>query len=59
VRQIFHFEHATFDVEVALGERNLDSGFAKFLFDSKIEITPVATWPGAHLAAPDHKLEID
>src|SRR5438067_540057 len=46
-------------LKIALGERQLDPGLAKFLLDRKIEIAAIAARPGAHLAAPDDKLEFD
>ena len=55
----FHFERAAPDMKIALGERQLDPGLAKFLLDRKIEIAAIAARPGAHLAAPDDELEFD
>src|SRR3989442_2618602 len=53
----FHFERAAPDMKIALGERQLDPGLAKFLLDRTIEIAAIAARAGAHLAAPDHHLQ--
>src|SRR5205814_627338 len=58
-RYAFHFENPAADVEIALGKGDLDSRFAEFLFDGKIEIAAITAWAGAHLTTPDHEPEID
>src|SRR5260370_8677851 len=54
----FHLQDATPNMEIALGEGDFDPGFAEFPFDGKIEIAAIAAWPGTHLTAPDHQLQL-
>src|SRR5438552_16996026 len=56
---VLHFEHAAADMQVALWERDFDSGFTQLLLRREIEIAPITARPIAHLAAPDDKLKIN
>ena len=46
-------------MQVALWERDFDSGFTQLLLHREIEIAPITTWPIAHLAAPDDQFKIN
>src|SRR6476659_1467090 len=46
-------------MQIALRERNLDPGFAKFFFDGEVEIAFKPARTMAHLGAPNDELEID
>src|SRR5437899_1534726 len=56
---VLHFEHAAADMQVALWERDFDSGFTQLLLHREIEIAPITARPIAHLAAPDDQLKIN
>lgn len=56
---VFDFESAVANVEIALREGDLDPGLAQFLRHREIEIAAVTPWPIAHFAAPDHQLKVD
>src|SRR6059058_45626 len=56
---VLHFEHAAADMQVALWERDFNSGFTQLLLHREIEIAPITARSIAHLAAPDDQLKIN
>src|SRR5215217_5513617 len=58
-RDVFHFERAAADVQVALRIRDLDSGSSEMLIDQIIQVAAEAPRTVTHFAAPGNQFEID
>src|SRR5215471_14834930 len=59
LRDVFHFERAAADMQVALGIWDLDSGNGEMLVDQVIQVASEPARPITHFAAPGNELEID
>src|SRR5438477_11594943 len=52
-------QRALADAQVALGERDFNTGFTEFLLDREIEIAVEAAGSMTHFRAPDHQFKMD